>query len=538
MTETDLHLRRTFTTAAVQYADHLRRQGRTDHAITVLSPVVKLAPDDALGWLVLGLSFVDRDDLSNATSALRRAAQHAPGRPEPWVALGRVLAERGVRDEPVACFRRALACSPDHLDALVRLSTALLLKGDRVESVPLLERALAQSPDHPGALAAWAQIKLQDRAADEVYERLKDVLEPRTASPDARLLTTVAKAAIRIGNAASALPAVDRSLRVATSRMGQVLLLHTRAELCDALGEVDAAFESWQRANELRGSSFDPDQHERAIDSVIERTRDFEFGPVPDAFDERIVLVVGVPRSGSTLLEQALSCHPEIVACGELEALRDVALAVPSSSERDWIDALPRLDGAILPPLRQSYISALLDADQKAKRYVDKMPNNLLHLGLLARFAPGARVIVMQRDPLATGFSCFRQPFGAGLGWATRLEHIGAWIRGASRLLDHWRQVLPLRFHTVDYDDLVTTPNEVLPGVVDFLGLPPDDAVLRPENAPRVAGTVSQLEVLEPIHQRSKSRWQPYSRHLDPLRVALGIVDQRHPTPPAHAVAG
>lgn len=536
MSATDHQLRRTYTTAAVQYADHLRRQGRPEQAITVLSPVVKVAPDDALGWLVLGLAFADRDDLERAAAALRHAAQYAPDRAEAWVALGRILARRGVRDEPVACFRRALACSPEHLEALVLLSTALLLKGDREGASPYLERALAQAPDNPGALAAWAQLRLLERRPQEVYDRLSDVLEPRPAPPDARVLATVAKAASQLGRAAEARPVVERSLRLLPGCTDQILLLHARGDLCDALGEVDEAFGSWQAANELRGTSFDPEQHTRAIDHIIARTEGHDFGELPARFDERIVLVVGVPRSGSTLLEQALSRHPDIVACGELEALREVAIAIPSATEGDWIDALPRLDGPILAPLRQSYVSAVLDAEKKAKRYVDKMPSNLLHLGLLARFAPGARVIVMERDPMASGFSCFRQPFGPGQPWATRLDHIGAWIREAHRLLDHWRAILPLRFHTVRYDDLVRSPDATLAQLIDFLDLPFDEAVLTPQHAERSAGTVSQLEVLEPIHRRSIERWRPYAHHLEPLRTALGIVDQRRPPP--HAVAG
>ncbi|MEM6928829.1 MAG: sulfotransferase, partial [Myxococcota bacterium] len=538
MSATDLQLRRTFTTAAVQYADHLRRSGRPDQAITVLSPVVKVAPDDALGWLVLGLSFAAREDLGNAASALRQAVQFAPGRPEPWVALGRVLAERGIRDEPVACFRRALACAPDHLEALVRLSTALLLRGDREGAIPLLDLALAQAPDHPGALAAWARLKLQERAPHEIYERLQDVLEPHPDPPDPRLLASVSRAAIALGDASRARPAVERALTATTGRTDRLLLYHAQAELCDAMGEVDEAWTAWRTANELRGSTFDPVTHEAMVDSVIERTRHVDFGPLPEQFDDRIVLAVGIPRSGSTLLEQALSRHPELVACGELEALRDVAYAIPSRSECDWIDALPRLTGGIVTPLKQTYVSAMLDAEAKAKRYLDKMPNNLLYLGLLARIAPGARVIVVQRDSMAVGFSCYRMPFGPGQDWATRLHDIGTFIRSANRLLDHWRAVLPLRFHTVDYDDLVTQPEAILGGVVDFLGLERHDDVFAPESAGRTAGTVSQLEVLQPIHQRSTKRWHAYAAHLEPLRVALEPVEQRHPTPPGQAVAG
>lgn len=534
MTESEPELRDGYVLGAVRYADHLRRSGRPDEAITVLSPVVRAAPAAGAAWLVLGLALEARNSLKPAATALREAVRHSPGGARHWSALGRVLATQGVRDEPVACFRRALACDPNHLDALVRLSMALLLKGDREAARPHLERALTIAPDHPGALSAWAQVMLQERRADEVYARLAPVLG--ASPPDVRLVAMASRAARLTGHAADVLPEVVRALDATTRRPDQIVLWHARAELCDTLGRVDEAFGAWRIANEIRGTTFDPDQHRRAIAHLIERTAKHRFAPLPEAFDERPVLIVGVPRSGSTLLEQALSRHPAVEARGELEALRDVALAVPAAGELDWVDALPRLDAALGGPLLQSYLSALIEPNGDATRYLDKMPSNLLHLGLLAAVAPGTRVIVMQRDPMASGFSCFRQPFGRGLGWATQLSHIGTWIREAHRLVEHWQAVLPLRFHTVDYDTLVTQPEPTLRGVLTFLDLPFDERVLAPEAATRTAGTVSQLEVLEPIHARSKARWLPYARHLGALRTALAPLARARPT--TQAVAG
>lgn len=144
------------------------------------------------------------------------------------------------------------------------------------------------------------------------------------------------------------------------------------------------------------------------------------------------------------------------------------------------------------------------------------MPNNLLHLGVFAALFPNARVIRLTRDPRDTAFSCYRQAFGPGLAWATSLPGIAAWIEGADRLLDHWQQTLPLRFHSVGYEALVRDPAEVLGGALAFLDLPFDRGVLTPEVNPRAVATASALEVRAPVHQRSIGRATRYHPHLRP----------------------
>jgi hypothetical protein len=222
-------------------------------------------------------------------------------------------------------------------------------------------------------------------------------------------------------------------------------------------------------------------------------------------------LIVGMPRSGTTLLEQALSAHPGIAAGGELEDLRDLAreaYAGPITS--------PRLD-----TLAARYLGRLRAIGPEAQRVTDKMPHNFLHLGLVALMLPRARVIHCRRDPVDTCWSCFRQHFGAGLAYTTDLAWLGAFHRSYADLMEHWRGALPLAMLEVDYEELVAQPEPTLRRVLAFLDLPWHPACLEPHKARRIAATVSRAEVQRPIHQGSVGRAAPYRPHLGPLLDAL-----------------
>lgn len=474
------------------------RAGDPRGALAGLAPLIE-ATDDPRAWYAAGLAMDALGDLPGLRAAFGQAAAKAPGWPEPWVQLGRALAARGVREEPERCYREALRRDPHHVEATYRLAVVDLGAG-RIDAAEAgLSAVQARAPGHVGALASLADARARRGDLAGAWALLAG------APDDAQVAGIAAKVGPRVGRAAEALARVDAALGGATGP-ARALLLHARGELLDALDQPAEAFAAWTAANEARGLRFDRAAHRAAIDRVIARTTGRSW-PGPVAAADRAALIVGVPRTGSTLLEQALGRHPDVAPGGELEALRDVAIAAARPGDVDWLDALDALD---VRAARARYLAALERVDPAAARVTDKMPNNLLHLGLLAMILPGARVIITRRDPVDTAWSCFRQAFGPGLPWAASLPDIAAWIAESERLVAHWRATLPLRFHEVRYEALVQAPEPTLRAVVDFLGLPWSADVLTPERATRAPGTASALEVREPIHARSVGRADRY----------------------------
>ena len=223
------------------------------------------------------------------------------------------------------------------------------------------------------------------------------------------------------------------------------------------------------------------------------------------------------------MLEQMLGLHPDIAPRGELPHWRDAAAALPASYLRGdgpWYAHLDRFSETILDRVGTTVLKQF-EAGGSAKRIIDKNPSNFAHLPLIGMAWPNVRVLHCVRDPLDTGWSCFRQQFSSRLPWATSLESIGYWIRAERRLMAHWRAVLPIPILTVKYEALVESPDAVLRAVTAFLGVGWCDEVLRPELSARAVATASYGEVKDPVHRRSVGRAAPYRAHLGRLEAAL-----------------
>jgi len=225
------------------------------------------------------------------------------------------------------------------------------------------------------------------------------------------------------------------------------------------------------------------------------------------------VFIVGMPRSGTSLVEQIASSHPDVFGAGEL---RDIANISKSLS---WSQCQP---GPIKDAARKQ-LDRLLALGGSALRAIDKMPSNVKHLGLIATLFPSARVILCRRDPRDTCLSCFFQHFGVGNLFSFDLREYGHLYVHTDRLAAHWLKVLPLPILQVQYEDLVADLEGQSRRLISFLGLPWNPACLDFHRAERIVQTFSAWQVRQPIYTRSVGRWRNYQRHLGPLFEALGL---------------
>ena len=437
----------------------------------------KGAPQDPEGWIGLSIGLSLLGEATAAEQGLRRALELAPGHPEASARLGLLLVERGRLEaaEPL------LTAAPAHPEAQVGLATALLRRGRLAEAEAILAPMLAHGAPTPAVVEAWATLcRKQGRPQD-------------------------------------ALPIIDIMLKgIAEDDVhARVLLLHARAEIWDARGAADRAFADWSAANRLRGGVFDPAAHAAHVDHLLSTYGTLSGLPQapPSASEELVTLIVGMPRSGTSLLEQMLDRHPAITGGGELKALHRVGagLAAP------W-QAAP----SVLAAAGEQYRTALRQLDPGARRVIDKMPHNFLNLGLLWQIVPGARVIHCVREPLDVCFSCFRQRFSEGMAYTTSLPWLAAFYAEYERLMAHWQAVLPPgMLYTVSYAELVQQPEATLRGVLSFLDLPWHAGCLRPESSRRVVATASRDEVSRPVYTSSVGRAGPYAAQLRPLEALL-----------------
>jgi hypothetical protein len=276
------------------------------------------------------------------------------------------------------------------------------------------------------------------------------------------------------------------------------------------------------------GAAFDAAAHRRRVDWLI-RTFTPEFFRQVEGVGldpETPVFIVGMPRSGTTLVEQILSRHPQVFGAGELRDVDRLAEALTAPVEAvggdsNVLAALARQKGR---DLAERHLHRLTRLGGAALRVIDKLPINFLHLGLIATLFPRARVLHCRRDRLDTCLSCYVQYFHA-LNFTWDLEDLGKYHREYERLMAHWRTALPLRLLDVSYEELVSDQEAVSHRMIAFCGLDWDERCLAFHENPRPVHTMSMLQVRRPMYASSVGRWRRYEKQLEPLRKALTLSE-------------
>lgn len=426
----------------------------------------------------------------SAIEPLLAVVKIQPHEAKHWIRLGEVLFEMGHLDQASGCFCRALALRPGEPWALTGLALVYERRGELEEARGLLE-CLVEAPNaHVNAVTIWA---------------------------------TVSR---RLGQPETAAATLQRALSEPRPPVERVVLHYVLGECLDALGRHSDAFDAYRSANELRDRNYDPESHEYDVDCMIEAFDADSFLRRPSAThgDGRIVLLVGMMRCGSTLVEQILDCHPDVYAAGEVCMLELVPKMIGqrTGSGLNWYRSISELSAASMDELGASYLEVLERQAGSKRRIIDKTLPNYFLLGLAGLMIPDVRVIHCTRDPVDTCLSCYFTNFRAPHPYTTRLDWLGHRYRQYIRLMSHWDRVLPVPVHTVRYESLVARPEPEIRGLLAFLDLPWSDACLNPERAKRVAQTASYHQVKQAIHSRSVGRARAYAKWLGALFESLG----------------
>lgn len=319
--------------------------------------------------------------------------------------------------------------------------------------------------------------------------------------------------------------AVVRQLERTGLSSEEFCFLHFAAgKMQDDLGNYDLAFGHYRQGNDARQIDFDSEAHSAHVQRLMEI---FDHELVGSTAGrprvELPVFVVGMPRSGTTLVEQILASHPEVFGGGELPDIRSICGTLPehTADRFPYPECVPQLSDSIATGFGRSYLTRLRTLDADAARIVNKTPGNYEHLGMIAMMLPGARVIHCRRDPLDTCLSCYFQRFRTGQEFSYSLEDLGSYYRRYERLMEHWRDVLPEPVFEVDYEALVDQPEETARDLIDYLGLPWDAQCMKFYESERPVTTASNWQVRQPLYRSAVRRWEKYASHLGPLRAAL-----------------
>jgi tetratricopeptide (TPR) repeat protein len=527
-----LRLRPGYAAALSNLGTALARQDRRAEAVAAFREAVRLDPRYADAHSNLGALLVEQEQHREAEHHAREAVRLNPGHAAAHNNLGRALDSRGRSDEALAAYREAVRLRPDYHEALNNVGTTLLELGRHDEARAALEEALRLAPDYVDAHNNLGVVLLELGRLEEALAHCRTALrlDPDHAMAYATLAGLAAQGHYRLTDEEAARLrafADDEGFNAEKSSSLHFAL----AGVLDKAGAHDEAFEHYRLGNDRkalvhrgRDRSFDPDRRRELVERVMatcdagyfERVRGFGVD------SDLPVFIVGVPRSGTTLVEQILASHPRVHGAGELREMTRIAFDLSGNPETGsgYPECLGRLDREAARAQAEGHLRHLQELGGAAARVIDKLPDNYLHLGLIAALFPRARIIHCRRDPADTCLSCYFQNFKDVL-YAQSLEHLGHVYRLYERLMAHWRQVLPLPVHEVAYEELVADQEGVSRELVAFLGLDWDDRCLAFHENRRVVRTASKLQVRRPMYSSSVQRWKRYEAHLQPLLRAL-----------------
>ena len=502
--------------------------GRADESLEHWERRLQLMPQDSLGWHNYGKALAWAGHDGRAAAAFDKALQLQPDQEKTYEAYARALADAGRPDAAEGIWRRAIDQLPSSQGPLLGLAQ-LLFEQSRLEECLRIYRDGAQRlPTSPEMHLGLGQLleDFGDRAGAEAEFRRALELRPQWALPVEALLTLLRKNA-REEDLRAAREILDDPARPPADHANAGFGL---GKALDARGDYDGAFDAWRRANEARRRQIGPFDRARAasrVDRSIQQfdKRFFEARAGWGSRSDRPVFVLGMPRSGTTLVEQILSAHPEVEGCGELTDLPRVARALPRQAGTllHWPQAADALNQDLVARAADDYLQGVLRKHpSQALRLVDKAPSNYLHIGLILLMFPRATILWCRRDPRDIGVSIYSENFGLGQKHSTDLADIGFYFRQHIRLMRHWLEVSGSRITQCRYEELIADPEVQSRRLVEAAGLAWDERCLKFHEDTRPVLTPSRWQVRSPIYQAAAGRWQRYEQYLQPLLESLG----------------
>lgn len=509
-----------------------RALGRSAEAARCYRAALAADPGDGGAELGLADSLYDLGDLRAAVDHYRRALALLPDDPEIHNNLATALLDLGDTARALAGFEHALALDPDFAEAHLNRANALRSAGRIDEALAAIDRyeATAETPMKADLARAACRQAVGDRDGARALlarEIERDPGDVQALSMFARISPDESESVIAALEAALSdqdLHAEDR--RTAAFALGETL---------DRLGRYDEAFARYSEGNALAAARRPyAAEATAALFARIEAVFDASYFAGGDesagSADDRPVFIVGMPRSGTTLVEQIAASHPKVHGAGELDEMGRIAAGLAKTPEvgAPFPEGARALIGGAARAAAQRYLDAITPSAGDAMRITDKMPTNFRFLGLAARLFPQARVIHIRRNALDTCLSCFMQDFTGALDFSNELDGLGHHYRLYDGLMRHWRKCLPISMLELRYEDLVADLDTHAREIVDFLGLEWDSRCLRFHETERAVLTASTWQVRRPLYASAIGRWRNYERHLGPLRDALGALADDH----------
>lgn len=463
--------------------------GRDDLSLPFLRKAAQLGPDAFRAAFYLGNVERRLGLLADAQIHLKKAAALDPDSAEAHAELGALLIDLDDIDAATNEFRRAVSLKPDSTELNTRMALLHAIAGRPDDAAKFYAAAISSNPFSGDAHYGLAYLR-RFRSYDDDLERMEEAYRSAQISDPDRILVGFA--------------------------LGKAF---------DDLSLHDKAFEYMHQANELQRQSIvysfcDQkkmfDRHKKAFDQdFVDHCRAFSVA------DDTAIFILGMPRSGTSLVEQILASHPLVHGAGEVEYSRLFADDVRRLTGRAFPQSIASIAAQKLHDLALGYIKRLRFNAGAARHVIDKLPHNFLRIGLFAALMPNAKIVLCERDPLDTCLSIYQHPMAPDHGYASDMTELGKYYRLYQDMMSYWDRLLPGHMIRIRYEELVEDPDGQVRELLDNCGLPFDPACLSFYETRRIVDTPSALQVRKPIYKSAVGRAKKYHRSLRPLAAAL-----------------
>lgn len=545
----------------------LRAAKRYEDAATAINRALQIQPHYPEAEFCLGSLFHDQQQLAEATTCYRNAVKGAPTFAQAYNSLGIVLQECGELEESRESLLRAIKINANYPDAHFNLANTYVQLGGDILALKHYKECLRLSPEHSLAHCRLAYILMDiSTVSDEQIQKHFDAAEKHLGKTQ-EFLSSLGKFRIRQGRIDEALDFLRESIELEPTPSAlydyahskrfksedawfrnsadhalsidakwdlsnQALVNFAIGKMYDDIGEYDQAIKNYYVANSAIRETilYDREEEERKYSKqqMFFNSDFFTHQKVEAGNSKKLVFVVGMPRSGTSLTEQVLSSHSRIVGGGELPGISGIRtnLIEKHGLSNEFPDVIAYTSEDILQQVSNEYLNEIFRIfPGNYERLTDKLPHNFFNIGLIVLLFPMATIINVKRDPIDNCLSIYFQKFLRGHPYAYDLKDIGHQYLLYQKMMEHWHSVLPGRIMDLQYENLISDPERWSRKLIQHVGLQWDDACLTPHKLERTVKTASQWQVRQPIYKTSVQRWKNYEQHLGPLKEALGYED-------------
>lgn len=508
--------------ALIEQGVQAQQQGKLAEAEQYFQKAVDAAPEMAEGWSKLGVICIMKGNRVEAMRLFELAMDKDPGFMPAYHNMALLLCEMSrFRDAEALCLK-AKGRDPEYLPIYSSLALALKSQSRLSQAADVFREAIDLNPKdenlHSGLGAVLAELGRREEAA-EAFEK---TLAINPVNGEAHRMLSLCR---KYEDGDKHIAVMEETLKKPGINEQVMTSLHfALGKAYGDCGQYDKSFRHFEKANALGRKSY---KYETGITKSIfgnikagltaAKIVELREGGIPD---ETPVFIIGMPRSGTSLTEQILASHPSVFGAGELNTVL-VAQAEEGMSLDGYAQWAQRLTPQKVNQMAQKYLVHLRDFDMFASRITDKMPHNFQYAGLIHAMFPKARIVHCRREPAATCVSIFRSRFVGFMPFAYDLKEIGEYYKLYEDLMDHWRTAMPGMIHEVVYEDLVANPEKTVRGLLEYCGLPWDDACMSFHRNERPSMTASTLDIRKPLYDEAVDKWKNYEPFIAPLQEAL-----------------